>query len=76
MSTLLIIELHIYSFILLVSCSSDDGLFIDSTLGCVCAVAFYQVVPSSSEDHPPICAACPAGSTTMVTNTPDINECG
>ena len=73
MSILLIIKWHIYSFIILVSCSSEE-LFIDANLGCVCAVGFYQNTPASA-GVAPTCDACLSGTTTMTTNSQDIAAC-
>ena len=75
LSILLIIDWHIYSFIILVSCSSEE-LFIDANLGCVCGVGYYQTTSATTKD-PPVCQACPAGSTTEGnTNSQDISACG
>ena len=51
-----------YTFIILVPCS-DAGLFIDPTLGCVCAVGYSQTTAATATQAP-VCEACTTGTTT------------
>ena len=63
-----------YTFIIVVSCS-DDSLFIDPTLGCVCAVGYSQTA-AGTHTTAPECTPCPAGTTTTGANSQELNACG
>ena len=70
MSILLIIKLH--TCINFVVCTAANTELDATYQACVCAADFYQ----TTED-PPVCTACPDGSTTnQNTNCQDITACG
>ena len=67
---MLIIKL--YTFIILPACENDLEMEVIAEVStCVCPVGTY---PSTND--PLVCMDCPAGSTTLTTNSPDINACG